>query len=166
LVHIPLGFTDAFLAGAPTTIEVIKNPAERFLPQVVEEGVGIGGAVLSVMSRVFRGELEQVKTLMDGEGFPTDLAVGGLSSGVNSRLRGLEQFLFPPVIGLETVTLTAEDEEQLEDVPILSFILPGLAVMGVLFLAQSATRDILRDRESGLLRHLLTAPVSPGDYLL
>ncbi len=38
--------------------------------------------------------------------------------------------------------------------------------MGILFLAQSATRDILRDREAGLLRHLLTAPVSPGDYLL
>jgi ABC-2 type transport system permease protein len=37
--------------------------------------------------------------------------------------------------------------------------------MGILFLAQSATRDILRDRESGLLRHLLTAPVSVNDYL-
>jgi ABC-2 type transport system permease protein len=103
---------------------------------------------------------------MDSESFPTDLAVGSLSSGINARLRGLERFLFPPVIKLERVTLLSDDEEEVEGVGILSYFLPGLAVMGVLFLAQSATRDILRDRESGLLRHLLTAPVSPGDYLL
>jgi len=165
LIHIPAGFTSDFLAGVPTTIEVVKNPSERFLPQVVEEGVGIGGAVLSVASRVLRPELEQIKALTDTEGFPTDLAVGGLSSGINARLRGLERFLFPPVIKLERVTLLSDDEEKVEGVGILSYFLPGLAVMGVLFLAQSATRDILRDRESGLLRHLLTAPVSPGDYL-
>jgi ABC-2 type transport system permease protein len=166
LIHIPAGFTDDFLAGVPTTIEVVKNPSERFLPQVVEEGVGIGGAVLSAASRILRPELEQIKTLMDSESFPADLAVGSLSSGINARLRGLERFLFPPVIKLERVTLLSDDEEEVEGVGILSYFLPGLAVMGVLFLAQSATRDILRDRESGLLRHLLTAPVSPGDYLL
>ena len=166
LVHIPAGFTNDFLGGVPTTVEVVKNPSERFLPQVIEEGVGIGGAVLSVASRIFRGELEQIKTFMDADGFPADLAVGGLSSDVNSRLRGLERFLFPPLIALETVTLSADDDDEFEDVGILSFFLPGLAVMGVLFLAQSATRDILQDRESGLLRQLLTAPVSPGDYLL
>ena len=166
LIHIPAGFTSDYLAGVPTTIEVVKNPSERFLPQVVEEGVGIGGAVLSAASRVLRPELEQIKTLMDSESFPTDLAVGGLSSGINARLRGVERFLFPPVIKLERVTLSSDDEEEVKGVGIFSYFLPGLAVMGVLFLAQSATRDILRDRESGLLRHLLTAPVSPGDYLL
>ena len=41
LIHIPAGFTGDFLAGAPTTIEVVKNPSERFLTQVVEEGVCI-----------------------------------------------------------------------------------------------------------------------------
>jgi ABC-2 type transport system permease protein len=70
------------------------------------------------------------------------------------------------LITLETATVSTEDEEDPADVGILSFFLPGLSVMGVLFLAQSATRDILQDRESGLLRHLLTAPVSPGDYLV
>jgi ABC-2 type transport system permease protein len=68
------------------------------------------------------------------------------------------------VIGLEKVTLTETDREP-EPESILAYFLPGLAVMGVFFLSQSATRDILRDRESGLLRHLLTAPVSTSDYL-
>ena len=166
LVHIPAGFTDDFLAGKKTTIEVVKNPAERFLPQVVEEGAGIGGSVLSAASRVFRPELELIHGIMSAEGFPSDPAVAGLSSGVNSRLSALQEIIFPPVITLETVTLANDDAEEVEDVGILAMFLPGLAVMGTLFLAQSATRDILRDREDGLLRQLLTAPVSPGDYLL
>jgi len=166
LVHIPSGFTDDFLAGRETTIDVVKNPAERFLPLIVEEGAGIGGSVLSAASRVFRPELEQIHRLVGAEGFPSDLAVAGLSSGVNSRLNGLQEIIFPPIITLETVTVATEDVGEVEDVGILAVFLPGLAVMGTLFLAQSATRDILRDREAGLLRHLLTAPVSPGDYLL
>ncbi len=166
LVHIPAGFTRDFLAGEVTTVELVKNPSERFLPLVIEEGVGLGAAVLSTTSTVFRSELETVGTLMDSKGFPSDAAVGILGSGVNSRLRGLEGFLFPPAITLETVDLAAPAEDDAEPTTILSFFLPGLAVMGTLFLAQSATRDILRDRESGLLRHLLTAPVSPGEYLV
>ena len=109
LIHIPVGFTDDFLAGAPTAIEIVKNPSERFLPQVVEEGAGIGAAVLSAASRTFRPELVQIKGLMDGEGFPSDLAVSALSGGVNGRFRSLEPLLFPPVIGLETVTLSEGD---------------------------------------------------------
>jgi len=166
LVHIPAGFTDDFLAGRPTTIEVVKNPSERFLPQVVEEGVGIGVSILSAASRVFRPELEQIRTLRDGDGFPADALIGGLSADVNARLRGLKGILFPPLIDFETVTLSASGDGAEDGVGILAFFLPGLAVMGVLFLAQSATRDILKDRESGLIRHLLTAPVSPADYLL
>jgi ABC-type multidrug transport system permease subunit len=166
LVHIPAGFTDDFLSGRRTSIEVVKNPAERFLPQVVEEGAGIGGSVLSAASRVFRPELEQIHSMMNAEGFPTDLAVGSLGSGVNSRLGGLKELILPPVLTLETVTIVAAEEDESADVGILSFFLPGLAVMGTLFIAQSATRDILRDREAGLLKQLLTAPVSPGDYLL
>jgi ABC-2 type transport system permease protein len=166
LVHIPAGFTGDYLAGRTTTIEVIKNPSERFLPQVVEEGAGIAAAGLSAVSRVFRPELEQIRGLMELDGFPPDLAVAGLSSSINSRLGGLRQIIFPPVINLETVTVETGDDATLESVGILAVFLPGFAVMGTLFLAQSATRDILRDREAGLLRHLLTAPVSPGDYLL
>jgi ABC-2 type transport system permease protein len=166
LIHIPLGFTDDYLLGRPAAIGLVKNPSEFFLPQVVEEGVGVGAAVLSASSRVFRSELEQIHGLMQTDEFPSDAVVAGLSSGFNSELAGLENIVFPPAITLETTTVKDASEEEDPDVPVLAFFLPGLAVMGVLFLAQSATRDILRDREAGLLRHLLTAPVTPRDYLL
>lgn len=165
LVHIPDGFTDAVLAGEPVTVEVVKNPSQRFLPQVVEEGVGVGAAVLSAGSRALRPELEQIKAMMDSEEFPTDLAVASLSTGINHRLKSVESVVFPPVITLESTTAASETEQDGDELPILAYFLPGLAVMGVFFIVQSATRDVLRDREAGLLRQLLTAPVSPLDYL-
>ncbi len=167
LIHLPEGFTTDYLDGKPTIIGVVKNPSERFLPKVVDEGVRIGAVGLSEASRVFRAELTQMAELGRDQRFPTDLAVAGLSAGVNRKLRGLERFLFPPVVTLETVSLRPEGEEEDEDggFNILAYMLPGFSIMGILFLAQSATRDILRDRESGLLRHLLTAPVSVNDYL-
>jgi len=151
LIHLPQGFTTDFLDGTPTTIEVVKNPSERFLPKIVDEGARIGGVGLSEASRVLRAELAQIGDFTREESFPSDLAVAGLSSGVNNKLKGLERFLFPPVVTLESVSLRPEGgEEEDSDFNILAYVLPGFSVMGILFLAQSATRDILRDRESGL----------------
>ncbi len=166
LIHLPKGFMADYLDGKPTTIGVVKNPSERFLPNIVDEGIRIGAVGLSEASQVFHAELAQMGDFAREEKFPADLAVAGLSAGVNNKLKGLERFLFPPVVTLESVSLRPEGgEEEDSGFNILAYVLPGFSIMGILFLAQSATRDILRDRESGLLRHLLTAPVSVNDYL-
>ena len=167
LIHLPKNLTADYLAGKQVSIGVVKNPSERFLPMIVDEGVKIGAVGLSETSRVFRTELAQMGVFTGQDGFPEDLAVATLSSGINSKLSGLQQSLFPPVITLESVTLKPEEpEEGTQNLSILAYVLPGFSVMGILFLAQSTTRDILVDRESGLLRHLLTAPVTPVDYLM
>ena len=90
LLHIPPDFTKNFLAGVPVTLEVVKNPAQRFLPQLVEEGVGVGAAVLSQASVVFGPELATIGGFMDREGVPPDLQVGAFSVAVNQKLRDLE----------------------------------------------------------------------------
>ncbi len=168
LVHLPQGMTEDFLAGRPVTIEVIKNPSQAFLPKVVEEGVRIVAVGLSQISTLFRPELETIRSFTESRSFPPDTAVAALSGGINGRLRGLKRFLFPPVIGLERVTAGEDDGDETGQagfVGILALMLPGLSVMGVLFLAQNATREIVLDRTSGRLRHLLTTPVTVGDYL-
>jgi len=166
LVHFPKGFTSDYLAGLPTTIEVVKNPSERFLPKVVDEGVVLGAVALSAGSRVFRNELEQIGSFVGIDSAPSDIAVASVSTGFNRKLRSAGRFLMPPVVELETLTLQDETtDEAAPEFNILAYFLPGFSVMGILFLAQSATRDILRDREQGLVRHLLTAPVSTADYV-
>jgi ABC-type multidrug transport system permease subunit len=166
LIHLPENFTIDYLDGNPTSIKVVKNPSERFLPRVVDEGARIGAVGLSEASRIFRPELQQIGAFTNLEGFPADPAVAALSSGFNNKLSGLSEYLFPPIVELETTTLSNDAAKPASSgLNILSFILPGFAMMGILFLAQSATRDIMLDRESGRLRHLLTAPVSTTDYL-
>ncbi len=165
LLHIPAGFTNDYLGGKAVSLEVVKNPAQRFLPQLVEEGVSIGAVILSQASVVFGPELLTIRGFMDREGVPPDLQVGSLSVAFNQKVRGLEGYLLPPVIDLETVTV-AVDEDEAADFNILALILPGMSIFGILFMAQAASRDILLERESGMLRHLLTAPISVGQYLV
>ena len=164
LLHIPAGFTDDYLSGRPVELELVKNPSQRFLPSLVEEGVSVGAVVLSQASRVFRAELSKISDLRSSDEFPADSVIGGLSVGINQKLRGLETYLLPPIVDLETVTLSAEEEVD-TGLNILSYFLPGFSIFGILFFAQAATRDVLQERENGLLRHLLTAPVSVGEYL-
>jgi ABC-2 type transport system permease protein len=164
LLHIPKGFTDAFLSGSETTLDVVKNPAQRFLPQLVEEGVVIGAVMLSQASVVFGPELATIRSFMEAEGAPPDLQISTFSVAVNQKMRGLERYLFPPIVALETLALSEQEES--EGFNILGYFLPGMAIFGILFMAQAASRDILTERESGLLRHLLTAPVSVAEYLV
>lgn len=170
LLHIPAGFTADYLAGRPTVLELVQNPAERFLPRVAEEGAHLGTVMLDAISRVFRDQLDVMADLLGAEETPEPARVAALAAGVTATIDTLEPYLFPPLIELETVSLTrdAEDREAAGSgagFDVLDAVFPGLAVLGVLFLAQAATRDIIRERQSGLLRHLLTAPVSVADYL-
>ena len=166
LIHLPENFTADYLGGRATEIEVVKNPSGRFLPMIVNEGVRIGAVGLSETSRVFRSELEQMGEFNNRGSFPEDLAVANLSAGINNKLSGLEQYLFPPVVDLEIVEMSDHGvDEDAGSFNVLAYVLPGFSIMGILFLAQSATRDILVDRETGMLRHLLTAPVTAGDFL-
>ena len=171
LVHLPAGFTRAVIDRTPTTIEVVKNPSERFLPIVVEEGVQLGATVLSAGSRAFRPELDVVSSFLEASSAPEDAAVGALSVSFNRRAKQLDHILFPPVVRLESVDVGAVEAQE-EDggratgmAAVLSVFLPGFAIMGLFFLAQSATRDMLHDREAGLVTQLLTAPVTPTSYL-
>jgi ABC-2 type transport system permease protein len=171
LVHLPEGFSRAVIDGRPTAIEVVKNPAQRFLPLVVEEGVVLGATVLSAGSRALRPELDVIASFLDADDAPEDAAVASLSASFNRRAKQFDLYVFPPVITLEAVDVGATQGEKSAVRPqgvgaVLSAFLPGFAILGVLFLAQSATRDMLHDRETGLVRQLLTAPMTPASYLL
>lgn len=163
LIHFPKNFTNDYLEGRPVTLEILKNPAESFLPVVADEGAGIIAEFLSETSMIFRPELIELHQMINGEGFPPTLAVSRMAGEVTEKLHSLDHWLFPPLITFEE---EKAPEEDVKAQSILAFFLPGLAMMGAFFLAQNATRDILSDRESGRLKQLLTAPISSVDYII
>lgn len=167
LLHIPAGFTAAVLEGDPTHLELVRNPAERFLPVVVDEGVHLGATILAEGASLLRDELEMLRDATGDGTAPDDATIAAMSVAINRKMREAGPLLLPPVVALESGVVSDEDAAAAssQTTAVLAVVLPGLSVMGILFLAQSATRDVLRDRETGLLRHLMTGPVTPGDYL-
>ena len=41
LIVIPSGFSSSFVTGQPVTVDLIRNPSQRVLPDIVEESLGI-----------------------------------------------------------------------------------------------------------------------------
>jgi len=41
LLLIPAGFTNSFISSSPVTVDLIRNPAQRILPAMIEEALGI-----------------------------------------------------------------------------------------------------------------------------
>lgn len=170
LLHIPAGFTADYLAGRPTTLNLIQNPAERFLPRVAEEGARLGTVVLDGVSRVFRRELESIGQLADRDSAPNPEEAAALAAGITATAQRAAGVVFPPAIRLETVERSAEEAAEPSSggsstAAILAIVFPGLAVLGVLFLTQATTRDVAQERSSGQLQTLLAAPLDTRDYL-
>ncbi len=168
LLHIPAGFTAAVLDGEPTHLELVKNPAERFLPVVVDEGVHLGATLLSEGASLLRDELEMLRHATGDGTAPDDATIAAMSVAINRKMREAGPVLLPPVVTLDSGVVSDDETaapSSSQTTEVLAVVLPGLSVMGILFLAQSATRDVLRDRETGLLRHLMTGPVTSADYL-
>lgn len=178
LVRIPLGFLDRYLAGEPVALEVVKNPAERFLPRLVHEGVQAGAVVLSQLSRVVGPELRDFGTMLDGERTPTTLEIGAFAERVATRVEAVGRSVFPPVITIatapdESADASADGESDGQAAAAkapasspLDALFPGLAVLGALFVAQSAAREFHAERASGVLRRTLAGPVTIGTYVL
>jgi ABC-2 type transport system permease protein len=109
--------------------------------------------------------------MSEGRTEASDAAVAVVSTGFSGVLRDTGSYLFPPALSFRTVSSRPEPAPEeaaatSTTAAILTVILPGLAVMGILFVAQSASRDVVCDRERGLVRHLLTTPTTAADYLL
>ena len=75
----------------------------------------------------------------------------------------LEARLLPPQIELDT---QAQPDEPKLDKPLSHFLLPGILVMTLLFLAQGFSDQLWREREVPTLRRVLSAPHGLRDFLI
>ena len=142
---IPKGFTRTYLAGyGPVAFELIKNPAQSFYPAILEELLQVAVTGLNAVARNLRSDLPAWKEVFEKEGRPDMKRIAKLMIRVGDKFEKAEHYLFPPLIGYETTTQKKAKEEG-PALNIFAFLLPGMAAMFLLFLADHAIRDLYRE---------------------
>lgn len=170
LLIIPRNFTADLFLSRPTRIEVIKNPAQTFLPRIVEEFTRTMAVFLSAAQAVFAPELAALKPLWDQSFEDIDTAkIAGLFDSVRPKVNRLRRVIDPPLVGLAGGDKEREADEKNESVmnitAIFAAILPGMAIMFMMFIVETFMREIMAEKEDGTLRRLLFSPIPPVQYV-
>lgn len=142
---IPHGFTRHYLTGDQVvTLELIKNPAQTFYPAILEELLQVVVAGLNALARNLQSDLPDWKSVLEKGGPPDMKKIGALLARVGNRFEKAGKYLFPPL-----VTYTRESRQKVAAQQpvqnIFAFLLPGLASMFLLFLADHSIRDLYRE---------------------
>ncbi|PYT16062.1 MAG: hypothetical protein DMG59_11710 [Acidobacteria bacterium] len=157
LLIVPKGFQEAFLQNQPAQLQLVTNPAQEILPNIVEETLSIvvdGGFYLQRQAAIPLRAIAAEKT-------PSDDTVARVSVALNRLGRSLTKYLNPPLIDLELHVAAAKRENQ----NVAALFLPAMLFMGLLFVANAHALDIWKEQSWGTLRRLATTPVSMGALL-
>ena len=165
LLIIPDGFTDAVLDRKPVALSLITNPSERILPQLLEETFRTFVEGLNVGGEVFQGNLNPLlKKLRQSEDVPPDALVSEFSVQMNQFVRRVKPYLMPPAIQVDTVNL--EEKKSGPDRTFGDIFFPSMFFMAVVFVAQSLSDDVWKEKARGTLRRTLMTPLSLAVFLL
>jgi ABC-2 type transport system permease protein len=166
LLIVPKGFGRSVLDRTPAVLTLVTNPSQRILPGILEESLSTMVGGLNLAGNVFQGTLDPLlDRLQATEGVPADALVAEFSVAANQLVRRVEPYLMPPAIQVETVNL----EEPKEGAPERSFgdiFFPSMFFLAVVFVAQSLSDDLWKEKARGTLRRNLTTPGRLSLFLL
>ena len=167
MVIIPERFTFDLLEAKPVTLNVVKNPAEQFLPDVVEEFMITMGVMLSGAVQAFAEEARGIRAMLDSPlaGFSWEALAPELGKA-QKKVIAAEKYLNPLLVRLKKEeTQAAGAKTNFTRADLFSAILPGMAIMFLLFIVQTLMRDLLSEREDGKLRRMMTTPLRPLELI-
>jgi ABC-2 type transport system permease protein len=157
LLIVPKNFTAALLEGKPANLQLVRNPAQRILPDIIEEVLSMLTDAAFYLQIVAGPQLRR-----SAQGPPSDATIAQISVQFNHAIVDLRKYLAPPVIQLETKVI-----EDKTDKPggFAALMLPGMLYMAVFFIAGGLATDLWRERTFGALRRVATTPASFGAFL-
>ena len=152
LLIVPKGFQNAYFRNQPVQLQLVENPAQRILPNIIEETLSIvvdGGFYLQKLAPV---------PLSGFAGGPplSDEGAAFLGIRFNGLARGLRKYLNPPLIDLKFNVAP----ENRQDRNVAALFLPAMLFMSLLFLGNTHALDIWKEQAWGTLGRLASTPVS------
>jgi len=158
MIIIPKGFTDDFLNGTPTSIRIVKNPSEAFLPMIVEEIVKTMTVVLDGAGRVFSGPLQEIRSVFTSGAWPEAERIKRILDRSRDGVLLAGDYVKGEIIAYGSET-EAGAEEGGGGLNIYAYVLPGALILGLLFISEITLRDLVREKDSGTLHRIMTAPL-------
>ena len=163
LIIIPEDFGEKLLNREQTEVNIIKNPSQQFLPEIVQEVGDVATLIFSAFFTVFSDDL--FKGYAELDSFP-DNAVSTISVQIKDKIEGISKFVFPPAISIKQTTIKEETQEETEDeFTFHSYVLPGISIMFLLFIANIIFSDLLREKEAGTLLRMMVSPMELNEFI-
>ncbi len=167
LLTIPENFTEDLLRGKPTTLALLRNPAEQILPEIAEQLATVLVEILSSGSYALREPLNELSGMIDAGEEPSDTSIAALSVLFRHTIERSSDYVFPPVITLEAIDLDAPEGGDADSGgwSVFLMVLPGVSVFALFMLGDQVMRDILTEEREGTLRRQLAAPFGAGTVI-
>ncbi len=153
LLVIPEGFTDALLNEQPVTLTLKTNPSQTILPGIIQDITEILLDLGFYAQALFGDEIDAMQDA-DPDVIPGDVFAADMAVKIQGKIDEAAPLLFPPAFDVEIVE--PPPSEPRPDVALL--FLPGIVMMALLFAAQGLSADYWKERETGTLRRLVSAP--------
>jgi ABC-2 type transport system permease protein len=161
VLRVPPGFSDSVLAERPSSLALIKNPAQSIYPTIAEQYVKVLAQVGGSAVRILGPPVREIREATRRDEAPADLLVSRIAVAINRRLGTIGRYVLPPAIRLEEPKPPgAEDKDEAESpFRVAVFVLPGMAVFALLMLALVSMSDFQREGAHGTLARQFVAPV-------
>lgn len=160
-ITIEAGFGSAFLNSEPTQLELVKNPAQSILPQMVETSLKLLVDAATYIQLLFDKELAALKPMLENQQFnDADLVV--LTLGIKQQIDRLESTLFPPQLKL--IEKVVEEAQEQQDITFGMLMFPGAIFMALIFSANSLAVSLWDDASNGVIPRLSATPSALGAY--
>jgi ABC-type multidrug transport system permease subunit len=168
IVIIPTNFGSAYIRGeSGLKLQVIKNPAQNFMPAIVEELAAVTVTGLNAISRNLNSEFPKIRAARTNQ--ESADRIGDSIKRIGERLRNARTYIDPPLVAYEKFetyekplataaqTPASNPPVQSESIAtkpkpnqsaafnIFAFILPGMASAFLLFIADQSMRDFHRE---------------------
>jgi ABC-2 type transport system permease protein len=159
LLIVPKGFSNAVLRNDPVKLELIANPSQTILPNMIQEvtEVLVDGAWYL---HQFVGD--DLRRMADITGGPPDQFVANFSVKISHLVDNYKRYIDPPAIDVASEVIQ-QNPVGSQNVTLLMF--PGTVFMAVAFLAFGCSGDIWKEKLQGTLRRLVATPGSVVQFL-
>jgi ABC-type Na+ efflux pump permease subunit len=168
LVVLPKGFAKGILEDEPTRIELVRNPAQRILPAITEEILGIFSEAVFYAQRVagdrLREQFRRIAEASNGGRNPwTEEFAADFGVEIRRSVERLSKYLSPMVLEVD-VAKAPEKKDAGPGFGALFF--PSMMMMSLFFIAQGLSDDVWTEKLLGTLRRAIAAPDSVGPLLV